>query len=178
MSQVPESAPRSPKAETESAGPRRPHWIKAKAPVGGRYEHLKLLVRGLRLNTVCEEAHCPNLGECWDRGTATFMILGDVCTRACGFCAVGTGLPERPPDAAEPRRVAEAVERMGVRHAVVTSVNRDDQPDGGASVFAAVVREIRARVPGCRVELLIPDFKGDLQALQTVIDARPAGLPS
>jgi lipoic acid synthetase len=130
-------------------------------------------MRGLELHTVCEEAHCPNLGECWSRGTATFMILGDVCTRACGFCAVRTGLPGRPPDSDEPRRVADAVARMELRHAVVTSVNRDDQPDGGAFVFAATIREIRARVPGCAVEVLIPDFKGDWGALQTVIDARP-----
>jgi lipoic acid synthetase len=130
-------------------------------------------MRGLGLHTVCEEAHCPNLGECWSRGTATFMILGDVCTRACGFCAVKTGLPGQPPDGDEPRRVADAVARMEVRHAVVTSVNRDDQPDGGASIFAAAIREIRARVPGCTVEVLIPDFKGRGDALQVVLDARP-----
>jgi lipoic acid synthetase len=130
-------------------------------------------MRGLELHTVCEEAHCPNLGECWSRGTATFMILGDVCTRACGFCAVRTGLPARPPDAGEPARVADAVERMGLRHAVVTSVNRDDQADGGAGVFASTVRAIRARVPGCAVEVLVPDFKGRWEALQLVLDARP-----
>jgi lipoic acid synthetase len=130
-------------------------------------------MRGLSLHTVCEEAHCPNLGECWSRGTATFMILGDVCTRACGFCAVKTGRPGRPPDPEEPARVAEAVARMRLRHAVVTSVNRDDQPDGGASIFAATIREIRARVPGCAVEVLIPDFKGRWDALQVVLDARP-----
>jgi lipoic acid synthetase len=130
-------------------------------------------MRGLDLHTVCEEAHCPNLGECWSRGTATFMILGDVCTRACGFCAVKTGLPRRPPDPDEPRRVADAVARMVLRHAVVTSVNRDDQPDGGASIFAATIREIRARVPGCAVEVLVPDFKGRWDALGMVLDARP-----
>jgi lipoic acid synthetase len=130
-------------------------------------------MRELGLHTVCEEARCPNVGECWNRGTATFMILGDVCTRACGFCAVKTGLPSRPPDPQEPRRVADAVARLGLRHAVITSVNRDDQKDGGASIFAAVIREIRARVPGCAVEVLIPDFKGDAQALATVIEARP-----
>ena len=151
----------------------RPDWIRARAPQGPAYERLKQLVRGLSLHTVCEEAHCPNLGECWSRGTATFMILGDVCTRACGFCAVKTGLPSRPPDAEEPRRVADAVERMGLRHAVVTSVNRDEQPDGGAGVFAATIREIRARVPGCTVEVLIPDFKGRWEALQLVLDTRP-----
>jgi lipoic acid synthetase len=131
------------------------------------------LLKGLSLHTVCEEARCPNLGECWNRGTATFMILGDVCTRACGFCAVKTGLPALPPDPGEPRRVAEAVRRMGLRHAVVTSVNRDDQRDGGAASFAACVREIRALVPGCTVEVLIPDFKGDLSALAAVLQARP-----
>jgi lipoyl synthase len=130
-------------------------------------------MRELRLNTVCEEARCPNVGECWNRGTATFMILGDVCTRACGFCAVKTGLPGLPPDPEEPRRVADAVARMGLRHAVITSVNRDDQRDGGARIFAATIREIRARIPGCAVEVLIPDFKGDWPSLQTVMDARP-----
>jgi lipoic acid synthetase len=131
------------------------------------------MVRELRLHTVCEEARCPNVGDCWNRGTATFMILGDVCTRACGFCAVKTGLPGAPPDPEEPRRVAEAVARLGLRHAVITSVNRDDQPDGGAWCFAGCVREIRARVPGCAVELLIPDFKGDWDALRVVLAARP-----
>jgi lipoic acid synthetase len=130
-------------------------------------------MRGLDLHTVCEEAHCPNLGECWNRGTATFMILGDVCTRACGFCAVKTGLPGRPPDPAEAARVAEAVARMELRHAVITSVNRDDQKDGGAGVFVACIHAIRERVPGCSVEVLIPDFKGDVGAQQIVIDARP-----
>ncbi len=151
----------------------RPAWIKARAPQGPNYERLRTLMRELNLHTVCEEARCPNVGECWDRGTATFMILGDVCTRACGFCAVKTGLPARPPDPEEPRRVAEAVARLGLRHAVITSVNRDDQKDGGASIFAAVIREIRARVPSCAVEVLIPDFKGDAPALATVLEARP-----
>jgi lipoic acid synthetase len=130
-------------------------------------------MRGLDLHTVCEEAHCPNLGECWSRGTATFMILGEVCTRACGFCAVRTGLPAQPPDPDEPRRVADAVARMGLRHAVVTSVNRDDQPDGGASIFAATIAAIRARTPSCAVEVLIPDFKGRWDALDVVLGARP-----
>ncbi len=151
----------------------RPAWIRARAPQGPVYERLRGLVRGLELHTVCEEAHCPNLGECWSRGTATFMILGEVCTRACGFCAVKTGLPGQPPDPDEPRRVADAVGRMGLRHAVVTSVNRDDQPDGGAGIFAATIREIRARVPGCAVEVLVPDFKGRWDALQVVLEARP-----
>ena len=151
----------------------RPAWIKARAPLGEGYERLHGLMRQLDLHTVCEEARCPNVGECWNRGTATFMILGDVCTRACGFCAVKTGLPGLPPDPAEARRVAEAVARMGLRHAVITSVNRDDQKDGGAGVFAACIQEIRRLVPGCAVEVLIPDFKGDWAALQVVIDARP-----
>lgn len=152
---------------------RRPEWIRARAPQGSMYEGLKELMRGLALHTVCEEAHCPNLGECWNRGTATFMILGDVCTRACGFCAIKTGLPARPPDAEEPGRVADAVARMRLRHAVITSVNRDEQPDGGAAIFAATVEEIRRRAPGCTIELLIPDFKGRWEALQVVLDARP-----
>jgi len=151
----------------------RPEWIRARAPMGPGYERLKGLMRTLDLHTVCEEAHCPNLGECWKAGTATFMILGDVCTRACGFCAVKTGLPDLPPDPLEAIRVAEAVRRMELRHAVITSVNRDDRPDGGASVFAACVREIRARVPGCAVEVLIPDFKGTWSALDIVLQARP-----
>jgi len=151
----------------------RPAWIKARAPLGEGYERLHGLMRQLDLHTVCEEARCPNVGECWNRGTATFMILGDVCTRACGFCAVKTGLPGLPPDPAEARRVAEAVARMGLRHAVITSVNRDDQKDGGAGVFTACIQEIRRLVPGCAVEVLIPDFKGDWAALQVVIDARP-----
>ena len=151
----------------------RPPWIKARAPLGARYEELKGLMRELRLHTVCEEARCPNVGECWNAGTATFMILGDVCTRACGFCAVKTGLPGRAPDPREPGRVADAVARMGLRHAVITSVNRDDQEDGGAAIFAAVVHAIRRRTPGCAVEVLIPDFKGDRRALELVTNARP-----
>ena len=151
----------------------RPEWIKARAPLGPRYERLRDLMRELELHTVCEEARCPNVGECWNRGTATFMILGDVCTRACGFCAVKTGLPGLPPDPEEPRRVADAVARMGLRHAVITSVNRDDQVDGGAHAFAEVVRQIRARTPECAIELLVPDFKGDWTALGVVLAARP-----
>jgi lipoic acid synthetase len=141
--------------------------------MGPGYERLRGLMRDLELHTVCEEARCPNLGDCWNRGTATFMILGDVCTRACGFCAVKTGLPGRAPDLQEASRVADAVARMGLRHAVITSVNRDDQEDGGAAVFAACIREVRARVPGCAVEVLIPDFKGSAQALARVVEARP-----
>ena len=151
----------------------RPAWIKARAPMGENYDRLTGLMRELGLHTVCEEAHCPNLGECWNRGTATFMILGDVCTRACGFCAVKTGLPELPPDPLEAARVADAVARMRLRHAVITSVNRDDRKDGGATVFADCIRLIRARVPGCAVEVLIPDFKGEAAALDIVLAARP-----
>ena len=151
----------------------RPAWIKARAPVGEEYERLRAVMRDLDLHTVCEEARCPNIGDCWNRGTATFMILGDRCTRACGFCAVKTGLPRLPPDLREAARVAEAAARMGLRHAVITSVNRDDQRDGGAGVFAACIRQIRERVPGCTVEVLIPDFKGDAAALQVVIGAAP-----
>jgi len=151
----------------------RPEWIKARAPMGEEYERLRGVMRDLGLHTVCEEARCPNIGDCWNRGTATFMILGDVCTRACGFCAVKTGMPRLPPDPREAARVAEAAARMGLRHAVITSVNRDDQRDGGAGVFAACIRQIRERVRGCTVEVLIPDFKGDAAALQIVIDAAP-----
>jgi len=155
------------------SAPLRPEWIKARAPMGDGYERLRGVMRDLGLHTVCEEARCPNIGECWNRGTATFMILGDVCTRACGFCAVKTGLPRLPPDPREVERVAEAVARMGLRHAVITSVNRDDQRDGGAGVFAECIRRIRERIPGCTVEVLIPDFKGDAAALHTVIEAAP-----
>jgi lipoyl synthase len=151
----------------------KPAWIRARAPGGELYERTLRLARSLSLHTVCEEAHCPNLGECWGRGTATFMILGDVCTRACSFCAVRTGLPTLPPDPLEAERVAEAVARMGLRHAVLTSVNRDDQRDGGASVFAACVRAIRAHAPRCSIELLVPDFRGEWDALGLVLGARP-----
>ena len=132
-----------------------------------------LIRRTLDLHTVCESARCPNMGECWEHRTATFMILGNICTRSCGFCAVPSGKPAGPPDEDEPRRVAEAVEQMGLRYAVVTSVNRDDQPDGGAGMFAETIREIRRRVPDCRIEVLIPDFRGDWKALETVMAARP-----
>jgi lipoic acid synthetase len=130
-------------------------------------------VRDQRLHTVCEEARCPNIGDCWNRGTATFMILGDTCTRACGFCAVKTGLAAEPPDRDEPRRVAEAIAVMGLKHAVITSVNRDEQKDGAAWSFAETIRLVRQKAPGCAVEVLIPDFKGNRAALQTVIEARP-----
>jgi lipoic acid synthetase len=130
-------------------------------------------MRTLDLHTVCESARCPNMGECWEHRTATFMILGNICTRACGFCAVPSGKPLGPPEEDEPERVAEAVERMGLRYAVVTSVNRDDQPDGGAEIFARTITRIRERVPGCRVEVLIPDFRGNWDALGTLMAAKP-----
>ena len=152
--------------------PPKPEWMKVKADMGAGYRSLKKLMRGLDLHTVCEEAGCPNIYECWQSGTATFMLLGDVCTRACSFCDVTTGRPgEVDPD--EPARVADAVAGMGISHAVLTSVNRDDLPDGGAAVFADSIREIRRRKPGCDVEVLVPDFKGDLEALETVMAAEP-----
>jgi len=151
----------------------RPEWLRVKFFNGPNYQDLKRIMRTLGLNTVCESARCPNMGECWEHRTATFMILGNICTRACGFCAVPSGKPAEPPDEREPERVAEAVERMGLRYAVVTSVNRDDQADGGAGVFARTISEIRRRVPNCKVEVLIPDFRGDWKALETVIAARP-----
>jgi lipoic acid synthetase len=151
----------------------RPEWLRVKFFNGPNYQELKRIMRTLELHSVCESARCPNMGECWEHRTATFMILGDICTRACGFCAVPSGKPAAPPDQQEPERVAEAVERMGLRYAVVTSVNRDDQPDGGAAMFARTIAEIRSRVPSCKVEVLIPDFRGDWRALETVIAARP-----
>jgi lipoic acid synthetase len=151
----------------------RPDWLRVKFFGGDRYHNLKHVMRTLDLHTVCESARCPNMGECWEHGTATFMILGDICTRACGFCAVPSGKPAGPPDEDEPLRVAEAVARMGLRYAVVTSVNRDDQPDGGARIFARTIQEIRSRVPGCKVEVLIPDFRGDWNALNTVLAVKP-----
>jgi lipoic acid synthetase len=151
----------------------RPDWLRVKFFGGQRYQELKRTMRTLDLHTVCESARCPNMGECWEHGTATFMILGDICTRACGFCAVPSGKPVGPPDEDEPHRVAEAVARMGLRYAVVTSVNRDDQKDGGAHIFARTIEEIRRRVPGCKVEVLIPDFRGDLDALNVVLATKP-----
>jgi lipoyl synthase len=150
----------------------RPEWLKARAPSGEGYHEIKETMRGLNLHTVCEEAQCPNLGDCWNNRTATFMILGNVCTRSCGFCAVLTGKPAEL-DLDEPYRVADAAKKMGLKHAVITSVNRDELEDGGASIFAETIREIRAQVPGCAVEVLTPDFKGDREAIQTLIQARP-----
>ena len=157
-------------------GPRRPapkpEWLKARAPMGENYHNLKALARQLDLHTVCESAHCPNIGECWNHKTATFMLLGNLCTRRCGFCAVPKGRPQ-PIDFEEPVRVAEAVEQLGLKFAVVTSVNRDDDNVGGAMVFANTITEIRKRMPDCRVEVLIPDFQGLEEPLRIVMDARP-----
>jgi len=151
---------------------RKPAWLKVPAPGGPNYLALKHLMRELELHTVCEEAHCPNVGECWEHKAATFMILGDVCTRNCAYCAVAHGTPA-PLDAGEPVRLAEAVRRMALKHVVITSVDRDDLPHGGAQVFAACIAEIRRRTPGTSVEVLIPDFKGSERALRLVVDAKP-----
>jgi lipoic acid synthetase len=158
----PEALPKQPK----------PAWLKVKAPGSGNYQRLKTLMRTLNLHTVCEEANCPNIGECWSYGTATFMILGDTCTRSCGYCNVLHGAPKAP-DQHEPANVASAIHAMELDYVVITSVDRDDLADGGASHFARTIEETRERHPRCRVEVLIPDFKGDEQALRTVLDARP-----
>lgn len=150
----------------------KPSWLKARAPMGENFHDLKKLARGLDLHTVCESAQCPNIGECWNHKTATFMLLGNVCTRRCGFCAVPKGRPEAI-DIDEPRRVAEAVETLGLRFAVVTSVNRDDDNFGGARIFAETIREIRKRMPECSVEVLIPDFQGIEECLRIVLEAKP-----
>lgn len=160
--------------DTLRAQPRlpKPEWLKVKAPGSEGYQRLKGLMRGLKLNTVCEEAHCPNIGECWHHGTATFMILGDVCTRACGYCAIAHG---KPPvyDLGEPERVAHAVATLNLSYVVITSVDRDDLADGGAFIFAETIRQIRARTQGVRIEVLIPDFQGKAEPLQAVLDAGP-----
>jgi lipoic acid synthetase len=150
----------------------KPEWLRARAPVGENYHELKRLARSLGLHTVCESAQCPNIGECWHHKTATFMMLGNLCTRRCGFCAVPKGRPG-PIDFDEPRRVAEAVMTLGLEHAVITSVNRDDDLVGGARAFALVIEEIRRQAPGCRVEVLIPDFQGNEEAIRVVVEARP-----
>jgi lipoyl synthase len=152
--------------------PKRPDWLKAPAPVGERYRELKSLVQGLKLHTVCESAACPNIGECWNHRTATFMILGNFCTRRCGFCAVQKGQPLAV-DWDEPRRVAEACEALGLKYAVITSVDRDDQKDGGAELFALTIKAIRERIPDCKVEVLVPDFQGSREAMGTVMEAAP-----
>ncbi|MEX0736834.1 MAG: lipoyl synthase, partial [Bacteroidota bacterium] len=151
--------------------PRRPQWLKAKIPGGESYARLKTIIDSHKLHTVCEEARCPNMGECWSAGTATFMILGDICTRSCGFCAVKTGRPDYGLDLDEPRRVVDAIKLMGVRHAVITSVNRDERPDGGSPIFAETIRLIKQEIEGATVEVLIPDFKGNEEALNLVLDA-------
>ncbi|HEY0795740.1 MAG TPA: lipoyl synthase [Acidisarcina sp.] len=150
----------------------KPEWLKARAPSGDNYHELKKLARSLNLHTVCESAHCPNIGECWQHKTATFMMLGNTCTRRCGFCAVPKGRPD-PIDFDEPRRVAEAIATLGLQHAVITSVNRDDDIVGGARAFAMVIEEIRDQAPGCQVEVLIPDFQGKEEAIRIVVEARP-----
>ena len=152
---------------------RHPSWIKARIPGGGNYAELKKLMRDLQLHTVCEEARCPNIGECWDSRTATFMILGDVCTRRCMFCAVKKGSPGGVVDTDEPRRLGEAVGYLKLKHIVITSVNRDDLTDGGASVFAECIAEARKHRPGCTVEVLIPDLEGNWDALKVIVQARP-----
>ena len=159
-------------APAQAAEPRKPGWLKVKAPGGPSYLQIKSMMRELGLHTVCEEARCPNIGECWEHRAATFMILGDVCTRNCAYCAVAHGTP-LPYDPVEPVRLAEAVERMALQHVVITSVDRDDLPNGGAEAFAACITEIRRRLPDTSVEVLIPDFKGSERALQIVMDVRP-----
>jgi lipoic acid synthetase len=159
---------------TEQPVPQKhlPSWFKVKLERGPHYLELKQMVKGLNLHTVCEEARCPNIWDCWNRKTATFMILGDVCTRSCGFCAVKTGRPTEL-DLEEPERVAEAVKALGLKHAVITSVNRDELSDGGAEIFVRTINSIREQLPDCRVEVLIPDFKGSHEALMTVLEAEP-----
>ena len=151
---------------------RKPDWLKVRLPAGNGYNRLKKLMREQGLHTVCEEAMCPNIGECWNRGTATFLLMGDTCTRSCGFCHIKTGRPQAL-DEDEPRRVAESVWAMNLSHCVLTSVNRDELPNGGAHIFANTIREIRQRLPHCTIEVLIPDFKGNRAALKEVMDARP-----
>ena len=150
----------------------RPEWLKVRLPSGEGYTKTKNIVKEFKLNTVCEDARCPNMAECWGNGTATFMILGDICTRSCGFCNVKTGKPVGL-DFDEPRRVARAIEAMGIDYAVITSVNRDELSDGGASLFAETIDQIRSIIPACKIEVLIPDFKGDFEALMTVLKANP-----
>jgi lipoyl synthase len=150
----------------------KPAWLKVRAPGGPKYLRLKGLMREWNLHSVCEEAHCPNVGECWEHGTATFMILGDVCTRNCAYCAVAHGRPPKY-DIAEPNRVAQAIAEMGLQHAVITSVDRDDLPDFGAYIFAETIRQIHDRIPGCSVEVLVPDFQGNEESIRTVLDAQP-----
>jgi len=158
--------------KSETLRPPLPDWLKVKMPGGPRYIELKRLMNSQHLNTVCEEAHCPNIGECWERGTATFMILGDICTRRCHYCAVKTGRPVSL-DLEEPERLSETVKAMGLRYCVITSVNRDDLLDGGSSIFSSCIAKIHQKVPGCRIEVLIPDFAGSNNSLEKVISAKP-----
>jgi lipoic acid synthetase len=151
---------------------RRPEWLKVRAPSGEQYHELKRLMRSKSLHTICEEANCPNIAECWGRGTATFLIMGDTCTRSCGFCDVKTGMPS-PLDWAEPIRVAQAVKDMDLKHVVITSVNRDERKDGGAPIFALTIRKVREVQPGCTIEVLIPDFKGNMSALEIMMRDQP-----
>ncbi len=162
----------TPSARVTAVRPRRPDWLKARAPMGANYRDVLHLVREQQLHTVCEEARCPNIGECWNHRTATFLLLGDICTRGCRYCAIGKGKPQ-PIDENEPERIAEAIAHLRLKHAVLTSVNRDDQPDGGAHIFARSIERIREVVPDCGIEVLIPDFDGNWDALQMVLDARP-----
>jgi lipoic acid synthetase len=164
----------SPDSETIAKGTavRRPEWLKVKAPGGESYNQIKMMMRSKKLHTVCEEAHCPNIGECWHSGTATFMILGEICTRSCGFCAIKTGLPHSV-DENEPYEVASAVQTMGIKHVVITSVNRDELEDQGSTIWAKTITEVRKKNPGVKIEVLIPDFKGDTECLQRVLDAKP-----
>jgi lipoic acid synthetase len=157
---------------SESLPERKPSWLKVKAPGGANYIRLKHLMRELNLHTVCEEAHCPNVGECWEHGTATFMILGDVCTRNCAYCAVSHGRPPKY-DIEEPSRVAAAVAELRLRHAVITSVDRDDLPDFGAYIFAETIRQIKQHLPNCSIEVLVPDFQGNRDSIRTVLEANP-----
>lgn len=157
---------------TPPARPRRPEWLKVRAPAGENYTDLVQLMREQRLHTVCEEARCPNIGECWNHRTATFLLLGEICTRGCRYCAITKGKPE-PLDEEEPDRIAATVEYLRLKHVVLTAVNRDDQPDGGAHIFAAAIRKIRQRLPACQIEVLIPDFEGNWQALAQVMDEQP-----
>ncbi len=169
---IPLNAVGIPAAPEAPARPRRPEWLKAKAPAGANYSDVHRLMREKGLHTVCEEARCPNIGECWNNRTATFLLLGDTCTRGCRYCAIGKGKP-KPIDELEPERVADSVAHLQLKFAVLTSVNRDDTPDGGAHIFARSIELIRERVPDCKIEVLIPDFDGNWEALQQVLEARP-----
>lgn len=169
---TPVGAPSAPAAPAAPARPRRPEWLKARAPSGENYSDVHSLMREKGLHTVCEEARCPNLGECWNHRTATFLLLGDTCTRGCRYCAIGKGKP-KPIDEGEPERVADSVAHLRLKFAVLTSVNRDDAPDGGAHIFVRTIALIRQRVPDCKIEVLIPDFDGNWDALQQVLEARP-----